>query len=59
MEIIYNARSQQKSPFSPIRGGKEACSILQDVQKELLDQMAQALTIVYGGETKRRRGMIA
>ena len=59
MEIIYNARSEQKKSFSSIRGGKATCIILQDVQKELLDQMARALTIVYGGETKRRRGMIA
>lgn len=59
MEIIYNLRSERENAFSTIRGGKDSAGILRDVEKDLLGQMAQAFTVVYGGEPKRRRGMIA
>ena len=59
MEIIYNSKNQRNNLFSSIRGGKSTCEILGELEKDLLSQMAQALTLVYGGETKSRRGMIA
>jgi hypothetical protein len=59
MEIIYNHRTDRSNAFSSIRGGKDSADILRDGEKDLLGQMAQALTIVYGGEPKRRRGMTA
>ncbi len=59
MEIIHNSKNERNNLFTSLRGGKSTCEILGEIEKDLLGQMAQALTIVYGGETKSRRGMIA
>ena len=59
MEIIHNQNSSRKNAFSHVRGGKDTSDILHDGQKDLLGQMAQALTVIYGGEIKSRRGLTA
>ena len=53
MEIIHNQNSFLT--LNKIRGGKTASDSLQNSEKELLHQMAEALTVVYGGHFKRRR----
>ncbi|MBL0102700.1 MAG: hypothetical protein IPP51_02360 [Bacteroidetes bacterium] len=55
MEIIHNQSNERKTAFSTIRGGKREADILQSGEKALIDQVAQALTVIVGGEMKRRR----
>ncbi|MFZ7145897.1 MAG: hypothetical protein ACO1G6_11215 [Bacteroidota bacterium] len=59
MEIIHNQNASRKNAFSPLRGGKDSSDILRDGEKDLLGQMAQALTVVFGGEIKGRRKLSA
>ena len=59
MEIIHNQNTARKNAFSHVRGGKDTSDILRDGEKDLLGQMAQALTVIYGGDFKSRRGLTA
>ena len=59
MEIIHNQNTARKHSFSTVRGGKDTSDILRDGEKDLLGQMALALTVTYGGEIKSRRGLTA
>ena len=59
MEIIHNQNPARKNSFSHVRGSKNTSDILRDAEKDLLGQMAQTLTLIYGGEIKSRRGMTA
>ena len=58
MEIIYNnsgVKANQDLSLNTIRGGKRISDVLLTVEKELLTQMAETLTIIYGGHFKKRR----
>lgn len=59
MKIIRNQNTESKKPFSTIRGEKDTVNILRDGEKDLLGQIAHALTVIYGGEMKSRRGVTA
>ena len=54
MEIVHNLNTHS-SQLSTIRGGKRLSDALQSAEKELLLQMAEAFTIINGGQIKRRR----
>ena len=54
MEIVHNLNSSS-SPLSSVRGGKRISDALQSAEKELLHQMAEAFTIINGGQFKKRR----
>ncbi|MFN8165247.1 MAG: hypothetical protein U0X76_03510 [Bacteroidia bacterium] len=53
MKVIHH--QTDKSAFTAIRGEKKETEILAGNQKDLLDEIARTLTIVMGGEFKRRR----
>jgi hypothetical protein len=53
MEIIHNQNHSQS--LNTVRGGKNASDTLQAAEKELLYQMSETFTIIYGGQFKRRR----
>ena len=59
MDIIHNLNNARKHAFSQVRGGKDSSDILCDGEKDLLGQMAQALTMIYGGGIKSRRELSA
>jgi len=59
MEIIHV--HQQKSPFSLSLSTRATRNdqVLQPMERNLLAEMENALTIIHGGEFKRRRPLSA
>ena len=55
MEIIHNQVSDQSFSFNSVRGGRRISDSLQSNEKELLQQMSEAFTIINGGQFKKRR----
>jgi hypothetical protein len=55
MEIIHPNQISQSLSLNTVRGGKRTSDALLTAERELLDQMSEALTIVYGGHFKKRR----
>jgi hypothetical protein len=54
MQIIHK-HQEKKHAFATIRGGKQIDETLRSEEKQLLDQVSFTLSIVYGGEQRRRR----
>lgn len=54
MEIIYNRNStvSAKHSLSLVFGERKESAVLQHTEKELLEQMNQVMSVVYGGEFK-------
>jgi len=61
MEIIYNRNStvSAKHSLSLVFGERKESAVLQHTEKELLEQMNQVMSVVYGGEFKKRRQPIS
>ncbi len=57
MEIVHNLKSNrnENSPFSVTFGDKASDHTLQSLEKNLLKQMGNVLSIVHGGAGRSRR----
>ena len=55
MEIIHNLNNSHLLSLNTVRGGKRLSDALQAAEKELLNQMAEAFTVINGGQYKKRR----
>jgi hypothetical protein len=55
MKIVHNQEKQM--PLSTIHGGKESAVVLRDGEKELLHLVAEAFSIVTGGNFKKRKNI--
>ena len=55
MEIIHNQTSGNTFSLSTVHGGKKLSDSLQSSEKELLNQMSEAFSIINGGQFKKRR----
>ncbi len=55
MEIIHNQAPGKTFSLNTIRGGKRLSDALQSAEKELLNQMSEAFTIINSGHFKKRR----
>jgi hypothetical protein len=54
MEIVQN-QSLKPYPLQAIRGGKSLNDLLHSDEKELLNQLSEAFTIINGGQFKKRK----
>ncbi len=61
MEVIYNRNSSESGPkkLNVILGDRKDSAILPDHEKSLLEQMNQVMSVIHGGESKRRRQPIS
>lgn len=55
MEIIHNQLPEQTISLNSVRGGRRISDSLHSDEKELLQQMSEAFTIINGGQFKKRR----
>ncbi len=60
MEIVHNSQNvtAEVSPFSVTYGTRSPESVLQNMEKNLLNQMGNVFSIIHGGEFKKRRTYI-
>lgn len=61
MEIIHNtyAPPRSKHTMNVLYGDRKSENVLQSNDRELLEQMHQAMSVVHGGEYKRRRNPLS
>ncbi len=55
MEIIHYQNPSKTFSLNSVRGGKRISDALQSAEKDLLNQMSEAFTIINGGHFKKRR----
>ena len=55
MKIIHNQNSEKLFFLNTINGGKGFPDTLHTGEKELLNKLAEAFTIINGGQFKKRR----
>ena len=57
MEIVHYRKKEnhENSPFRITYGDKDSASTLQKLEKTLLMQMGNVLSIIHGGEYQKRR----
>jgi hypothetical protein len=55
MEIVHNLNNNKSFSLNTVHGDKNVSDTLRENEKELLHQMAEAFTVVTGGQFKRRR----
>jgi len=55
MEIIHNINPGKHFSLNTIKGGKRFSDALLSNEKELLNQLSDAFTVINGGQFKKRR----
>lgn len=55
MEIIHNQIQNKTFSLNSVKGGIRISDSLHSDEKELLQQMSEAFTIINGGQFKKRR----
>lgn len=57
MEIVHNnqKKNEENVAFSVSYGSKPAETVLENMEKSLLNQMGNVFSIIHGGVSKKRR----
>jgi hypothetical protein len=55
MEIVHNQNHNQSNSLTAVQGGKNNFEPLKNDEKDLLNDLSGAFSIIHGGTFKRRR----